>query len=59
MFFVERFSSLGGSKCCRNFTGTVSHVLCREVYYVYCVLIWESRLSEFPIYTYVYIILYV
>ena len=35
LFFVERFSSLGGSKCIvRIILGrSVSHVLCREVYY--------------------------
>ena len=33
---------------CRNYTGTASHVLCREVYY-YCVLIWESPLSKVPL----------
>ena len=31
---------------CRNYTGTVSRVLCREVYYIYRVLIWESPLSQ-------------
>ena len=40
---------------CRNHTGTVSHVLCREVYYtidllkdrgLYYVLIWKSPLSD-------------
>jgi hypothetical protein len=53
---------------CRNYTGTVSHVLCREVGYTvslfgtvdmsfverliiqYRVLIWESPLSEVPLY---------
>ena len=35
LFFVERFSPLGGSKCTydRNETRTTSRVLCREVYY--------------------------
>ena len=28
------------------YTGTVSGVLCREVYCLYCVLIWESPLLE-------------
>ena len=32
LFLVERFSSLGGSKC-RYYIGTVSCVLCREVCY--------------------------
>ena len=36
LFFVERFSSWGGVKMyCRNYTGTVSLVLCREFYYTY------------------------
>ena len=29
---------------CRNYTGTVSRVLCRQVYYSGYVLIWESPL---------------
>ena len=33
----------------RNYTGTVCHVLCREVCYMYCVVIWESPLSEGPL----------
>ena len=30
---------------CRNYTGTISQVLCREVYHTACVHIWESPLS--------------
>ena len=32
---------------CRNYTGTVGHVLCGEVLLYSCVFIWESPLSEF------------
>ena len=40
MLFVERFSSVGGSNRMyyRNYTGTASNVLCREVI-IFCVLI--------------------
>ena len=37
---------------CRNYTGTISHVLCREVCHTACVHIWESPLSEVSLYSY-------
>ena len=36
---------------CRNYTGTVSGVLCRKVYYTVSLIIWESPLSEAPLYS--------
>ena len=43
LFFVEFFLFGRFEMYCRNFPGTASHVLCREVYYS---LIWESPLWE-------------
>ena len=34
---------------CRNYTGTVGHVLCGEMLLYSCVFIWESPLSEFSL----------
>ena len=35
---------------CRNYNGTINLVLCREVYYTVSLIVWESPLSEIPLY---------
>ena len=35
---------------CRNYTGTVSCVLCREVYYILCPYLGESTIGGFTIF---------
>ena len=47
LLFVERFSSLGGSKYFTGIIlGPVSHVLCREVYYyILCPYLGESTIG--------------
>ena len=37
---------------CRNYTGTVSHVLCREVYYTVS-LFGESTIGSFTVHAYI------
>ena len=54
LFLEERFSSLGARRFkmyCRNFTGTISCVLCREVCYTVSLFGARSPLLEVPLYT--------
>ena len=49
LFFVERFSSLGGSKCyCRNYTGAISRVLCKR-FVILCPYLGESTIGVFTV----------
>ena len=49
LLFVERFSSLGGSKCIvETYTGIVSRALCGEVYYTLSLC--GSPLSQVSVY---------